>query len=137
MVCFVNHILYGLHMFTRNFEPVVYHNGKFSYNALLAKKIFLLMLMNYLLCISYSFMRLISKETTRMLMESNIFKIVYLGILLVVSLILGYYWFEKDGKEEKYYWEFASKPDRKHFKWKLMAWGLFILSIIYITLLII
>ena len=60
MVCFMNHILYGLHLFTQKFEPVVYHNGKVSYNAMLAKKFFLLMLMNYLLCISYSFMSLIN-----------------------------------------------------------------------------
>lgn len=49
MVYFMNHILYGLHLFTQKFEPVVYHNGKVSYNAMLAKKFFLLMLMNYLL----------------------------------------------------------------------------------------
>lgn len=37
MVYFMNHILYGLHLFTQKFEPVVYHNGKVSYNAMLAK----------------------------------------------------------------------------------------------------
>lgn len=137
MVCFMNHILYGLHLFTQKFEPVVYHNGKVSYNAMLAKKFFLLMLMNYLLCISYSFMSLINMEITQTLFRNSVYKIIYFSIIIVLSLILEYYWFEKDEKEEKYYWKFASKPDREHFKWKLMAWGLFIFSIVYIILLII
>lgn len=58
------------------------------------------MLMNYLLCISYSFMSLINMETTQTLFRNSVYKIIYFSIIIVLSLILEYYWFEKDEKKK-------------------------------------
>ena len=133
---FVNHILYAMHLFTRNFEPAIFDNGRVSYNALLARHVFNVMLMAYLMSLFYTLIQLTGRDTAYILFSSHIFKIVYLGAVFAISQILGYIWFDKDKKEERYYWEFASMPDQLHLKWRFAAWGLSTFSIIYLLFII-
>ena len=127
---FVNHILYAIHMFTRNFEPAIYENGRISYRGLAAGNVFLIMTMNYLWAIFFTIMQLFGSDIAGLLFRSNIFKVAFLIITIIIANILMYIWFQKDNKEEKYYWEFASMPDHVHLKWRFAAWGLFLFSIV-------
>lgn len=131
---FINHILYGLHLFTRNFDPVVYHNGKYSYNGLMANDVFIFMLMTYLFCVGYTIIRVFCGHDTKLLFKDKTFFTVFSVIILLITWLVFYYCFMKDNKQEKYYWEFASKPDSAHTEWKLLSWGLFFFSFIYVIL---
>ena len=119
-------------MFTRNFEPAIYENGRISYRGLAAGNVFLIMTMNYLWAIFFTVMQLFGSDIAGLLFRSNIFKVAFLIVTIIIANILMYIWFQKDNKEEKYYWEFASMPDNVHLKWRFAAWGLFLFSIVYL-----
>ena len=123
-------------MFTRNFEPAIYENGRISYRELAAGNVFLIMTLNYLWAIFFTIMQLLGRDVAESLFHSYIFKVAYLVVTIIIANILMYVWFQKDNKEEKYYWEFASMPDQVHLKWRFAAWGLFIFSIVYLLTII-
>ena len=131
---FVNHILYAIHMFTRNFEPAIYENGRISYGGLVAGKVFLIMTMNYLWAIFFTVMQLLGRDIAEPLFRTHLFEVAYLVVIIIIANVLRYIWFLKDNKEEKYYWEFASMPDDVHLKWRFAAWGLFLFSIVYLLI---
>lgn len=132
---FVNHVLYGIHLFTRNLEPVVYHGNKLSHNALLARKVMGVIIMNYLVVISYAFMFLIfGRAYTLQLLDDETYFLIFWGVLIVIGMSLHHYWFDKDDKEEMYYNEFVLLPDSRHFEWRLIAIAVFMFPILIVCL---
>lgn len=125
---FVNHLLYGIHMWTQILNPTPYYDPKERASRItIAYDAFIFMHLNFMIAIPLPFIRLMGRQIAAIFFKE--YFTYYIWFIVLIAAILQHIWFKNNVDE--YLTKYSSMPDSAHTTWKWLALLLFVLSIVF------